>query len=82
MNFLDNGGNLFISGQDIGWEVNEYAAYYPEAVDFYENYLHASFVNDAAAGATSFTAVVDEPWYGDVAASDISKPCSTHILLS
>lgn len=77
MNFLDNGGNLFISGQDIGWEVNEYAAYYPEAVDFYENYLHASFVNDAAAGATSFTAVVDEPWYGDVAASDISKPYGT-----
>jgi hypothetical protein len=77
MEFLDNGGNLFISGQDIGWEVNEYAAYYPNAVDFYENYLHASYVNDAAAGATTFTAVVDETWYGDVAESDISKPYGT-----
>lgn len=76
-NFLDNGGNLFISGQDIGWEVNEYAAYYPEAVDFYENYLHASFVNDAASGATTFTANVGDEWYGAVAESGISKPYGT-----
>lgn len=77
MNFLDNGGNLFISGQDIGWEVNEYAAYYPEAVDFYENYLMANYVTDAAAGATTFTAVAADTWYGAVAESDISKPYGT-----
>jgi hypothetical protein len=77
MDFLDNGGNLFISGQDIGWEVNEYAAYYPEAVDFYENYLMASYVNDAASGATTFTAVTTDEWYGAVAESDISKPYGT-----
>ena len=77
MEFLDNGGNLFISGQDIGWEVNEYAAFYPQAVDFYENYLHATYVNDAASGATTLTAVVDETWYGDIAESEISKPYGT-----
>ncbi len=77
MDFLDNGGNLFISGQDIGWEVNEYAAYYPEAVDFYENYLMADYVTDAAAGATTFTAVAADTWYGAVAESDISKPYGT-----
>lgn len=77
MDFLDNGGNLFISGQDIGWEVNEYAAYYPEAVDFYENYLMASFVNDAASGATVFSPVLTDEWYGAVAESDISKPYGT-----
>ncbi|HNV99957.1 MAG TPA: Omp28-related outer membrane protein [Chitinophagales bacterium] len=77
MDFLDNGGNLFISGQDIGWEVNEYAAYYPEAVDFYENYLMASYVADAASGASTFTAVADDTWYGTVAESDISKPYGT-----
>lgn len=77
MDFLDNGGNLFISGQDIGWEVNEYAAYYPEAVDFYENYLMASFVNDAASGATTLTAVTTDEWYGEVVESDISKPYGT-----
>lgn len=75
--FLDNGGNLFISGQDIGWEVNEYAAYYPEAVDFYENYLMANYVNDAASGATTMTTVTTDEWYGTVAESDISKPYGT-----
>jgi len=77
MEFMDGGGNLFISGQDIGWEVNEYAAYYPEAVDFYENYLMANYITDAAAGATTFTAVTTDEWYGAVAASDISKPYGT-----
>ncbi|MEZ5012782.1 MAG: T9SS type A sorting domain-containing protein [Chitinophagales bacterium] len=75
--FLDNGGDLMIAGQDIGWEVDYYAAYYPEAVDFYENYLQSTFVNDAAAGATQFTAVTTDAWYGDVATSDISKPYGT-----
>ncbi len=75
--FLDGGGNLFISGQDIGWEVNEYDIYYPEAVEFYNEYLHAGFVNDAAAGATTFTAVPGDVWYGAVAESDISKPYGT-----
>ncbi len=36
--FLDNGGKLFISGQDIGYYVN--------GTDFYNNYLHADFVQD------------------------------------
>ncbi|MBK7037688.1 MAG: Omp28-related outer membrane protein [Bacteroidetes bacterium] len=71
--FLDNGGNLFIAGQDIGWEVDNYAAYYPEAVSFYEDYLHASFVNDVASGATSFTAVATDEWYGAVAESNLAE---------
>ncbi len=75
--FLDNGGNLFISGQDIGWEVDYYAAYYPEAVSFYEDYLHATYVTDAATGATSFTAIPGDEWFGTTAASDISMPYGT-----
>lgn len=77
MEFLDNGGNLFISGQDLGWEVNEYAAFYPSSVEFYEDYLHASFVNDAASGASSFTAIAADEWYGAILESDISKPYGT-----
>ncbi len=34
-------------------------------------------VNDAAAGASSFTAITDDSWFGTVAASDISKPYGT-----
>jgi hypothetical protein len=39
MNFLDNGGNLFITGQNIGEDIN--------SDPFYANYLHASFVSPA-----------------------------------
>jgi hypothetical protein len=77
MDFLDNGGNLFIAGQDIGWEINEYDIYYPDAVDFYNEYLHAGYVADAAPGATTFTAVAEDAWFGAVAESDISKPYGT-----
>ena len=41
--YLDNGGNLFISGQDIGWELYDQGG---ANVVFYNNYLHATYVND------------------------------------
>jgi len=37
--FLDNGGRLFISGQDIG--------YYIGSTSFYSDYLHAQYVSDS-----------------------------------
>jgi len=37
-NYLDNGGNLFISGQDIGWDIG--------LTSFYQDYLHAQYVRD------------------------------------
>jgi len=36
--FLNKGGTLFISGQDLGFYLNN--------TNFYQNYLHASFVQD------------------------------------
>ena len=36
--YLDNGGKLFISGQDIGWSIG--------SSWFYQEYLHAEFVQD------------------------------------
>lgn len=41
--FLDNGGKLFLTGQDIGWELNDTGG---DAYAWYQNYLHAIFVND------------------------------------
>jgi hypothetical protein len=38
--YLDEGGMLFISGQDIGYDI---AWSYP---DFYANYLHAEYIRD------------------------------------
>jgi len=37
-NYLDNGGRLFITGQDIGYEIHDDS--------FYSDYLHAEYNND------------------------------------
>lgn len=49
MSFMDNGGNLLISGQDIGWDFMSGSLgshNSPEAADFYTNYLKAGYVSD------------------------------------
>jgi len=48
--YLDSGGNLFITGQDIGYALNyvNNEEYSPEAVDFYETYLHATWVTSSS----------------------------------
>lgn len=40
--FLDNGGRLFITGQDIGYDIG--------TSSFYQNYLHALYITDDANG--------------------------------
>ena len=40
--YLDNGGGLFISGQDIGYDIND--TYH----DFYTQYLRAEYVQDSS----------------------------------
>ncbi len=41
---LDAGGHLFLSGQDIGWDLNESGS--NEDPEFYAEYLHADFIGD------------------------------------
>ncbi len=52
MNWLDNGGRLFICGQDIGWDVWDPAG--SSNADtikyFYTNYLNAKYINDVVPG--------------------------------
>jgi len=45
-NFLDNGGSLFITGQDIGWDFNDPGGYGYAQRDFYAQYLHAIYYSD------------------------------------
>ncbi|MBN2092007.1 S8 family serine peptidase [candidate division KSB1 bacterium] len=49
--YLNAGGNLFISGQDIGWDLNATDSEDRTAASqaFYENYLHAKFITDQSA---------------------------------
>ncbi len=41
--YLDGGGNLFITGQDIGWELTDLGG---TALSWYNNYLHATYIAD------------------------------------
>lgn len=53
-NYLENGGKLFVSGSEIGWDlVNQGTA---EDKKFYNDYLKATFVADDA-GATAVSGV-------------------------
>jgi M6 family metalloprotease-like protein len=44
--YLDGGGSLFISGQDLGWGLVEQGSAADEL--FYETYLHADYVADTS----------------------------------
>ncbi len=67
--YLDQGGHLFLSGQDIGWDlcdpnppvdvVNQYAASRGASRDFYENYLHATYLEDDSDYSTLTGAIAD-----------------------
>ena len=45
-NYLDNGGNFYLAGQDIGWDIFESGSNLTAAQDFYHNYLDADYLND------------------------------------
>ncbi|MFQ6676189.1 MAG: S8 family peptidase, partial [Fidelibacterota bacterium] len=54
--YLDGGGNLYVSGQDLGWDLadpaqgyaNQYNLSGGKSKEFYENYLHALWGGDHA----------------------------------
>lgn len=41
--YLDGGGNLFITGQDIGWDLDDQGG---SAIAWYHDYLRANYVSD------------------------------------
>jgi len=41
--YLDAGGKLFITGQDLGWEMQDIGG---AAYQWYQDYLHTLFIND------------------------------------
>jgi hypothetical protein len=58
-NYLNSGGNLFIIGQDIGYEVNGPGGD-PEALDFYNSMLGAEYVGDGSTTAVTVSAVQED----------------------
>ncbi len=56
--FLDSGGRLLITGQDIGWQLNHDNI--PEEEQFYRDYLRAEYISDDS-GYRSLTGVAGDP---------------------
>ena len=71
---VDNGKNLLVAGQDIGWDIMSAAAGShgtPATQDLYTNYLKAAFVDDGSTTNNKFVANVSDPIYGTTATSNI-----------
>ncbi|MEO8147364.1 MAG: Omp28-related outer membrane protein [Bacteroidia bacterium] len=73
--FLDNGGRLFIAGQDIGWEQFDVANspyFTPTCQAFYNNYLNATWLNDGTtAPNVAFNLNTADAVFGTVPATTI-----------
>ncbi len=78
---LDGSGNLFLSGQDIGWDLcdqnhpgveNEFDRSSGASLVFYETYLHGEYLLDDSQ-FSSVTGAAGDP-IGDGLSFDISQP--------
>ncbi len=79
--FLDGGGNLFLSGQDIGWDLcdqnhpgaeNEFDRSGGASLTFYENYLHGVYLLDDSQ-FSRLTGAAGDP-IGDGLTIDVNQP--------
>ncbi|MDQ1265055.1 MAG: Omp28-related outer membrane protein [Bacteroidota bacterium] len=77
--FLDNGGNLFISGQDFAWDQYDTARGHgtDDTRAFFENYLNAGFVRDGDSTSTQLTANPDEVLFRYVSSSKLNNAYGT-----
>lgn len=73
--FLNAGGNLFIAGQDMGWEIMDAASGYgtPTNQAFYTGYLHAGFAADGGSTNTLLKAVPSDLVYGTAVDATINN---------
>ncbi len=72
--FVDNGKNLLVAGQDIGWDIMSGVAGNHGTLitkDLYTNYLKATYVDDGSTANNKLIANVADPIYGAVATSNI-----------
>ncbi|MCX6268075.1 MAG: Omp28-related outer membrane protein [Bacteroidetes bacterium] len=72
--FVDNGKNLLVAGQDIGWDIMSGATGNhgtPVTQDLYTNYLKAAYVDDGSTANNKLVANTADPIYGATATSNI-----------
>jgi hypothetical protein len=74
--FLNGGGNLFISGQDIGWDtwdLTNGGNGTPATQSFYTTYLGANYANDGGTANTQLTTVTTDPVWGTMPNATITN---------
>ena len=70
--FMDAGGNVFMAGQDIAWDVLSGDGYgTPATAAFMENYMNAQYVADGSTANSQLTAVATDVFFGGVPNSSI-----------
>jgi hypothetical protein len=69
--FLDNGGNLLIAGQDIGWAIDDPNYGTPIQQAFYADYLHAIYNGDGSTSSNAFSIVESDAVFGALGGSSI-----------
>lgn len=70
--FLDNGGKMFVSGQDMGWETYESTSGTGQTKLFYSNYMGANYVADGTATNSTLNIYTNDPIFGTVSTSAIT----------
>ncbi|MBL0126722.1 MAG: Omp28-related outer membrane protein [Flavobacteriales bacterium] len=73
--FMDNGGNLMIAGQDIGWDQSGATGAYgtPVTQAFYASHLHATFVDDGSTADTQVLWETADAVFGNLGNSTIAN---------
>ncbi|MCB0514964.1 MAG: Omp28-related outer membrane protein [Chitinophagales bacterium] len=73
--FLDNGGNLLVAGQDVAWDTFDTASGAANGTqntrEFVYNYLGVDFVDDGGSTNASIHSISTDPIFGNVGSSDI-----------
>ena len=72
-NFLNGGGNLIISGAEIGWDIGRAASANAD-VSFYNNYLKASYAGDDG-GSYNFVGLAGDIYAGIGSNFDDGSSC-------
>ncbi len=71
--FMDNGGNLFVSGQDMGWDIMSGDGYGTTTTEnFFEDYLSANFSNDGSTSNNQLQAISGDVVFGDIPSTTIT----------
>ena len=70
--FLDNGGNLMITGQDIGWDTWDPSGNgTPQTQSFWTEYLKCRYLGDGSSATRTLNANTDDALFGQVGSADI-----------